>query len=210
MQDDWIRLKDSSPNMYNDADLAAFCCRTCIPDNVHLSKSRHSCKTMCVCYAAYKTIKTVGGHRNYWYQALSKFGPTPPTEIRPFGKSAARDETLAAAIAKAVLSSAWCRCPGEGCSGEHSTNGSQHKGLDSLIPYRLSDLKYSSQRSCLFINIYFNKLYNQSAHGAPGMHGTPTAVCSFRKEMVTKYRKVWSSHRRMKYGRWCRAGLYFQ
>lgn len=40
------------------------------------------------------------------------------------GKSVASEETLSAEIAKTVLYSAWCRRPGDGCSGEHSTNGS--------------------------------------------------------------------------------------
>lgn len=102
------------------------------------------------------------------------------------GKSAASEETLAAEIAKTVLYSSWCRCPGDGCSGEYSTNGSQHTGLDSVIPCSLSDFKYSSQRSCLSINIYFKKNYTQSAHGALGMHVTFTVVGSFRDKTATK------------------------
>lgn len=47
------------------------------------------------------------------------------------GKSAACEETLSAEIAKTELYSAWCRCPGDGCSGEHSSNGSQRTSLDS-------------------------------------------------------------------------------
>lgn len=56
----------------------------------------------------------------------------------------------------------------------------------TVILYSLPDLKYSSQGSCLSINIYFNKRYTQSAHGALGMHVTFTAVGSFRFKMATK------------------------
>lgn len=56
----------------------------------------------------------------------------------------------------------------------------------TVIPYSLSDLKYSSQRSCLTINIYFGKRYTQSARGALGMHVTFTVAGSFRSKMATK------------------------
>lgn len=49
----------------------------------------------------------------------------------------------------------------------------------TVISYSPSDLKYSSQRSCLSINIYFNKRYTQSAHGALGINVTFTGVGSF-------------------------------
>lgn len=101
------------------------------------------------------------------------------------GKSAAREKTQATVIAKTVLYSAWCCCPGDGCSGEHSTNGSQHTGLDSVTLYSLSDVKYSSQRSCPSIYIYFNKRYTQSARGAQGLHVTFAVVGSFSIKMAT-------------------------
>lgn len=82
------------------------------------------------------------------------------------GKSVISEETLLALILKTALYTTWCRHPGDGCSGEHSTNGPQLTGLDSVTPYSLTDLKYSSQHSCLSINIYFNKHYTQSPHGA--------------------------------------------
>ncbi|KAL7403688.1 hypothetical protein ABVT39_003771 [Epinephelus coioides] len=136
---------------------------------------------MCVCLPAYDRAVKGGEHQTK--------NDTETIDTKPFkiwfnsahsnttlGKSAVSEETLLAEIAKTVQYSTWCRCPRDGCSGEHSANGSQHTGLDSVILYSHSDLKYSSQRSCLSINIYFNKRYTQSARGALGMHVTFTVV----------------------------------
>lgn len=107
-----------------------------------------------------------------------------PRVTPSMGKSAVRK--LLAWIVKTVLSSAWCLCPRDGCSGEHSANGPQHTGLDSVTPYNLPDLKYSSQRSCLSINIYFNTRYAQSAHGALGKHVTFTFAASDRPKITVE------------------------
>lgn len=163
---------------------------------------------MCVCLPAYDKSERGGEHQTE--------NDTETIDTKPFkiwfnsahgitlGKSAACEETLSAEIAKTVLYSAWCRCPGDGCSGEHSANGSQHTGFASVMPYSLSDLKYSSQRSCLSINIYFNKRYTQSAHGALGMHVTFTVVGSFRLKMATKNKtyRICNSYGIMRYSRY--------
>lgn len=146
---------------------------------------------MCVCLPVYHWAQRGGEHQTE--------NDTDTIDNMPFhtqigsshskmslGKSAAREKTQATVIAKTVLYSAWCHCPGDSCSGEHSTNGLQHTGLESVTLYSLFDLKYSSQRSCLSINIYFNKLYTQSARGALGLHVTFAVVGSFRHKMATK------------------------
>ena len=59
-------------------------------------------------------------------------------------------------------------------------------------------LKYSSQCSCLSINIYFNKRCTQSAHGALGTHMTFTVFGSFGLKMATNTKRYSINHLFMK------------
>lgn len=56
----------------------------------------------------------------------------------------------------------------------------------TVVLYRPSDLKYSSQLSHLSINIYFNKCYTESACSALGMHVTFAVEDSFGFKMAIK------------------------